>query len=854
MPASFTLPRWLQWLLGLSPASAGEGTTFSREMAWLPAPWVCLVIVVACLGLVAWTYHQERNAARRWRMILLALIRTTFIAGLLFALTGFSLVPQRTGLPYLVLLLDDSQSMQIADRYDEDALREPLLDLLRRAQLTEDGSDDGIGDDTANNAQQGGSDDPNAPPATSSSAGTSSGPRIRRIDLEKSVLLADDARLLQELARRYKLRVYTVNSGAAGLTAPANVASGSAASGATSAATASADLDQMQDRLRDLPAEGPSTRLGQSVLEILEDLRGAPPAAIIVLTDGNTTDGENLVDAARAAGRQQVPLFTVGLGSTNPPQNLAASDLLVDDVVFVNDVVGFEFKLDATGLAGRGVDVLLKNRETGEQLARVSVIIDDATGSQIVRIPYRPTTVGDFEYVVEVAPLPEEADQADNRLTAKVSVRDEKIRVLLVQGFPSYEYRFLKHMLQRDSTIELNVVLQQGDRGFSQIDRSALALFPVRREELFSYDVILFSDVDLAYLGAQAIQNVHDFVTEKGGGIVFMAGPRFNPLEYRDTPIANLLPLEIDSVRLPTEATEEFTVRPTELGLLSPHMQLADSPEASREVWESLPTIRWFVEINALKPAARVLAEHPTRTTTSGLPLPLLIIQYVGAGKVLYHATDETHRWRKFDFQEVEFARYWVQTIRYLSRSKLSGRDAIAEVTTDRRKYVRGETVRFRVRFPDERQAPVDDDDVSLMLEREGGRQEQIPLRRNSINRGVFEGGVAEIAQGRYRAWLVSDLLEGQGPGMDFDVIAPPGEFEKTEMNVAELREAAQLTGGKYYDAPDSAQILDDLPEGRQIVVESLEPIPIWNNPLFIGLLLGLVCLEWLLRRSWGLL
>ena len=78
---------------------------------------------------------------------------------------------------------------------------------------------------------------------------------------------------------------------------------------------------------------------------MLSDLRGTPPAAIILLSDGVTTDGESLSKAARFARGKGVPLFTVGLGSERPIRDLEISDLLVDEVVFVDDIVNFEFKL-----------------------------------------------------------------------------------------------------------------------------------------------------------------------------------------------------------------------------------------------------------------------------------------------------------------------------------------------------------------------------------------------------------------------------------------------------------------------------------------------------------------------------
>ena len=84
----------------------------------------------------------------------------------------------------------------------------------------------------------------------------------------------------------------------------------------------------------------------------MDDLRGTTPAGIVLLTDGINTDGPPLADAAEYARRRGVPLFLVGLGSEQPVRDLKLSDLLVDDVVFVDDVVNFECKLSASGFEG----------------------------------------------------------------------------------------------------------------------------------------------------------------------------------------------------------------------------------------------------------------------------------------------------------------------------------------------------------------------------------------------------------------------------------------------------------------------------------------------------------------------
>ena len=51
---------------------------------------------------------------------------------------------------------------------------------------------------------------------------------------------------------------------------------------------------------------------------------------------------------------------------------------------------------------------------------------------------------------------------ASEPLTAKVQVSEAKIRVLLVDGSPRYEWRYLFTMLGREPTIELHTLLARG--------------------------------------------------------------------------------------------------------------------------------------------------------------------------------------------------------------------------------------------------------------------------------------------------------------------------------------------------------------------------------------------------------
>lgn len=791
-----TLPIWIERLLGVDTAETGEGTVWGLDHAWGWAPWITVLFVLGTVALIVGVYIREGRTAGQRSALTMALLRLGTVGIVLFMLAEFVLSGQRTGLPYVVVLVDESESMGIVDRYDDKT----------RAELDK-------------RIQAAGLDEPT------------------RLNLAKALLLENKGRLLSEIERRHKLKVYYVS-------AAARQAAGAA--------------DALLEEIKQLAPSGASSRLGVGVRTVLNDLRGTPPAALIFLTDGITTEGESLAEAATYARRKNVPLFTIGLGSQEPVKNLKLADLLVDEVVFVDDYVNFEFKLIGAGFSGREVDVILREKSKQTPLATLKTKVGPDGQPQKLRLPYRPTQVGEFEYVVEVKPLPDEDPKQleDNSQTRPVSVRKEQVRVLMVQSYPSFEWRRLKAMLERDPSIEFHTVLQEADLEYAEIDQSALRVFPVRRDELFAYDVILFGDVNPSFLSGSAMQNLAEFVSEKGGGLVFIAGRQFTPLAYRGTPLEPLLPVDLASATMPPPnetVTESFVIRPTDLGLASPQMQLGDTTDQSEQVWRNLPGVYWFMETPTLKPAARVLAEHPTRVGPDGKPLPLFTLQYVGAGKVLLHATDETWAWR-YRVGDVYFARYWIQTIRYLSRSKLLGKDRTAELATDREEYPRGEPVRLRVRFFDERLAPAGDDGVEVMLEREGDKNRRIALRRSSAHRGVFEGVLTRPAVGSYHAWLVTPTLEGRAPADDFIVVAPAGEFERTQMDIAELQKAAQETQGAFYTLGNASQVLRDLPEGRQVPIESLEPIVLWNKWPFVALFLCLLCTEWIWRKRRGLL
>ena len=825
---SGTLPTWMERWFGLSHGP-GMGIAWRLDYHWPWPSWATLlgvaVLVVAIVGIYL---RESRQASRGYRLALAAL-RLLALGLVLLMIAQVELFLQRTGLPLVVVIIDDTRSMNTADNYDED-VRKSLEDRVAAALKAK---------------------------------------QLSRWNVARTLFAENDGELLEALADSHKLRFYYLSD---------------------MKESRRTEVPGIVEELKAAEANGDSTRLGSAIRGTLDELRGTTPVAIVLATDGINTEGPGLLDAAAYARRKGVPLLLIGVGSDRPARDLKLSDLEVEDVVFVDDVVPFRFKLTAAGFAGKTVSIVLRHdpqagtpqpggaaEDKGETVGRIDVTVAADGRPQEVVLPHRPTQTGQFRYTIDVEPPPGDPLTRHPPLARSIRVREEKIRVLLVEGSPRFEYRFLRNMLSRDKTIELYTLLQEADMDFSDQDRDAgerdkskmLKVFPVRLtdaerankkdlsyEDLSYYDVVIFGDVNPSLLSPSALQNLADFVDHKGEVLVLVAGPNFMPQAYRDTPLARLMPFDPAKARNPKPdkpLTEGFVVQPTEMGLASPSMQLGDSPEKSQALWQKLPPLYWMTEVSDLKPSARVLAEHPTRNGPDGKRLPLIIMQYVGGGgKVLFQATDETYRWRR-RVGDLYFARYWIQTLRFLTRSKLAEGDRSARLSTERHDYALGDPVRMQVRFSDDRLAPLDDNGVTVELKQIGRQTQKVQLHRMETGRGHFEAVLNNLPAGGYHAMLISPPSAGRVSAADFVVAPPQTELARVQMDATEMKQAADVTKGHYYTCKDASRLLDDLPAGRQVPIESLPPVSLWNRWPLLALVLGLLTGEWLLRKRKGM-
>ena len=133
---SGNLPNWLARTLGVE-TSAGEGMAWGLASSWNWASWLLLVFaaaVVVFVGLLYW-FEAGRGRSDGPRGCRCAATRGDWPGAVDDRRVGAH--AHRTGLPYIVVLIDDSASMGIVDHYEDERLRATIAASVKKSGYSE---------------------------------------------------------------------------------------------------------------------------------------------------------------------------------------------------------------------------------------------------------------------------------------------------------------------------------------------------------------------------------------------------------------------------------------------------------------------------------------------------------------------------------------------------------------------------------------------------------------------------------------------------------------------------------------------------------------------------------------------
>jgi hypothetical protein len=213
-------------------------------------------------------------------------------------------------------------------------------------------------------------------------------------------------------------------------------------------------------------------------------------------------------------------------------------------------------------------------------------------------------------------------------------------------------------------------------------------------------------------------------------------------------------------------------------------------------------------------------------------------------------AGEASWRWRMMQpSTDRSYELFWRQAARWLATG---APDPVSVSVPDAPEP--GDAVELAVDARDSAFAPVTDATIDATLSAPGGEAKPIALRPSSHTPGTFVTTFTPEQAGLYK--LHADARKGQTSlGTSerwFYVGGSDREFADPRLNEGLLRRIARESGGEYVRAADASRVVSLL---QSAVPQHSAPErrDLWHEPWAFALVIGVLSLEWILRRRWGL-
>jgi len=815
-------------LLGLDQLRLGDGDV---NLDWLnPTPaWLFALIAAALLVGALSVYRRERQDVSTTVKSVLAVVRTLVILIIVIMLLGPMLTVEiaREKRSVVLFLIDVSDSM---GKRDPRPQAEAVLEELAAAC--------GV-------------------PAEDAA-------RMSRLDLVKAVLRNQKLGILDQLSARMRLAFYTF---------------------------ARRPQTFKPEDLATLQPGGNETALGDAIQLAVAQHRGEQIAAIVLFSDGRSNTGRDPVDISKLLQRQYVPIFTVAPGDPQPPRDVAIRPKPVADTVPINDTLRVGYTIRSEGFEGQDQEVDLYFYRLDDETSalptdpkEIEKLIGDprsrliqtdrlklsSAAEETRGFEWTPADKGLYMGIIRARTREEELTHKNNYLLFRVRVTDDVVKVLYIDHLPRWEYRYLKNALVRDDTFLVHCLLTSADPDFPQ-DKSLpegrkreqleeykeyfspLQEFPRDIKALLKYEVIVIGDVPPEHMGGEhTLKDIVRFVEEFGGGVIFVAGTRFNPESFVGTPLEKLLPVIAQGRQgEPALFDKELHYVLSDEGKRHATTGFVSKVEDNEKIWhELLPRLFWHKRVKETKPATHTLV-HLQAVKNGGSRYPLFVYAHYGRGRVFLSLTDETWRWRFNTGDGPYFFPFWKQTMRWLREPRLHSAHRYT-ITLERDSYIIGEKIPIRVEAFDSNYQRLTEPKLDLEIVPPNGKPERHLM--DGDGKGTYKHAITPQDVGRYELRVGDPREPGEMVKEQFEVIIPNREDENPIIDTDRLADVAKESADGEFLPLKAAATLPAKIKTKIMRFGELKQDDIWDSPLFYLLFALLITTEWVVRKMFRML
>lgn len=644
-------------------------------------------------------------------------------------------------------------------------------------------------------------------------------------------------------------------------------------------------FDQMVSPVSDLRAASPTgsvTALAGALETLLAAPSEDPLTTVVLVSDGIETSSKSPEILARKFRQKGIPVHTVLSGTTNDVKDVVIENVQVKRAVPNESPTRVTLALRSSGFANQ--NVALQIRREREVLATKEVRLNG--GTQAVEMDFTPRQRGFQVYEVSVTPLKDEWLASNNRRLFGLEVTDPTLRVLYMEGTPQQdsspipEWKYLKDALQSDKDIKVTVLYRQvGNNGqfLNTVDadpETGDRIYPVEHPTkgfpralagLLDYDVVIHSDIKISSFTPDQLANLAKLVELHGGGFVMIGGnSAFGKGGYHRTVLDRIIPVAMASADDSESRPIRLEVSPA--AWAHPLIAFSEDRVETARIWtEKFPTLYGMNRVERAKPGATVLAQADEGNV-------LIAVQEIGKGRSMAFTSDTTRSWGR-DFETIwgegaapgrrlteansdsrYYRQFWVNAVRWLAAGKVSKTNAAVTLELAQGYAVPGDSVMASVKVRNPQLQEIATAEVSLQFAAGGTTNGLIRARYDGASRS-YRANVPVPVAGSHVVLAVA-TQNGVKLGEDRQLLvgeATDREMEDLRARPELMSSIARASGGQAFQIGSAPP-----PPGALLAAASPDTVeyrrrPLWDKPWWLATVLGLLTLEWSVRRWRGL-
>ena len=584
------------------------------------------------------------------------------------------------------------------------------------------------------------------------------------------------------------------------------------------------------------------TRLRDSLTKLTKSYAGQSVAGVLLLSDGLDTR-EAMDDWA--AEPWPWPIHTASFEPLDAWEE--EPDVRIEAVTTPRRVVvGWQSELRAivSGQGTRGQAIAVRLGKDGAVIDEQPAQLPQLGGSREITFALQHPEEGTFVYSVVAPPLPGETHTNDNFHVVSIQVVDARNQLLYIEGTPRWESKYLSRALKASDQVTPLVFIRGPNQKFMTIGPRGSITADMTSAELANFKIVVIGNLDAEELGDARARNLVTFV-DNGGSLVLLGGEKgWGVNGFIKTPLKALVPVRQHDMNV---VEGKYPVILTGVGRGHPAFA-GDS-----DLWDALPSILSYIPGTDLS----AIAEALVVVEDEGVQQPLIVSQRYGQGKVLAIMTDSLWRWSLGSAQArgTPYQRFWEQLLVWLLPSEEAVDGHKVDVFADHDEAFLGERINFSARLGEQFPQAVE----SVVCKIMGPDQRVLP----------FQMAAGRIATSGSSAFIgYASTYDAEAPGLHKVVVEVHSHGEKYESeeltffvrsytpesvprpaNVDVLKTLSRSSGGRFFDNPqDLDRVLREL-NVKQEEEESVTYASLWQTPLLISCLIGLLIVEWIVRR-----